>query len=72
VGGIPPAEPSDFGSDIFKQTPPVRKCLCWLAREAGVACNTIVKIESGENKNPTIETLRSIARALNVDLNDPL
>ena len=25
VGGIPPAEPSQFRSDIFKQTPPVRK-----------------------------------------------
>jgi transcriptional regulator with XRE-family HTH domain len=37
-----------------------------LAREADVAYNTVVKIESGENKNPTIETLRSIAKALNV------
>ncbi|MEK7113873.1 MAG: helix-turn-helix transcriptional regulator [Patescibacteria group bacterium] len=37
-----------------------------LAREADVAYNTIVKIESGENKNPTIETLRSIAKALDV------
>jgi hypothetical protein len=25
LGGIPPAEPSQFRSDIFKQTPPVRK-----------------------------------------------
>ena len=25
VGGIPPAEPREFRSDIFKQTPPVRK-----------------------------------------------
>ena len=25
VGGIPPAEPNQFRSDIFKQTPPVRK-----------------------------------------------
>ena len=25
MGGIPPAEPSQFSSDIFKQTPPVRK-----------------------------------------------
>jgi hypothetical protein len=24
VGGIPPAEPSQFRSDIFKQTPPNR------------------------------------------------
>jgi len=41
-----------------------------LAREADVAYNTVVKIESGENKNPTIETLRSIARALDVSVDD--
>lgn len=41
-----------------------------LAREAGVAYNTVVKIESGENKNPTIETLRSIAKALNVSVDE--
>lgn len=41
-----------------------------LAREADVAYNTVVKIESGENKNPTIETLRSIAKALNVSVDD--
>lgn len=28
-----------------------------LARNADVAYNMVVKIESGENKNPTIETL---------------
>jgi transcriptional regulator with XRE-family HTH domain len=41
-----------------------------LAREAGVAYNTVVKIESGENKNPTIETLRSIAKALGVSVDE--
>jgi transcriptional regulator with XRE-family HTH domain len=41
-----------------------------LAREAGVAYNTVVKIESGENKNPTIETLRNIAKALDVSVDD--
>lgn len=41
-----------------------------LAREAGVAYNTVVKIESGENKNPTIATLRSIAKALDVSVDD--
>ena len=39
-----------------------------LAREADVAYNTVVKIESGENKNPTIETLRNIAKALNTTI----
>tara|TARA_B100000745_G_scaffold296660_1_gene242429 strand:- start:9452 stop:9649 length:198 start_codon:yes stop_codon:yes gene_type:complete len=41
-----------------------------LAREAGVAYNTVVKIESGENKNPTIETLRGIAKALDVSVDE--
>lgn len=41
-----------------------------LAREADVAYNTIVKIESGENKNPTIETLRNIAKALNIPIDE--
>jgi len=35
-----------------------------------VAYNTVVKIESGENSNPTIETLRKIAKALNVGVDD--
>ena len=41
-----------------------------LARKADVAYNTVVKIESGENKNPTIETLRGIAKALDVSVDD--
>ncbi|MEX1087292.1 MAG: helix-turn-helix transcriptional regulator [Candidatus Paceibacterota bacterium] len=41
-----------------------------LAREADVAYNTVVKIESGENKNPTIETLRNIAKALDVSVGE--
>lgn len=41
-----------------------------LAREADVAYNTIVKIESGENKNPTIETLRNIAKALSISVDE--
>jgi len=41
-----------------------------LAREAGVAYNTIVKIESGENPNPTVDTLKKIASALKVDVGD--
>ena len=41
-----------------------------LAREAGVAYNTVVKIESGKNKNPTIKTLRNIAKALDVSVDD--
>ena len=39
-----------------------------LSKEAGVAYNTIVKIESGENPNPTVETLKQVAKALNVPI----
>lgn len=43
-----------------------------LSKLAGVAYNTIVKIESGENLNPTIETLLKIAKALNVSIEELL
>jgi len=39
-----------------------------LSKEAGVAYNTIVKIESGENPNPTVDTLERIAKALGVSI----
>lgn len=39
-----------------------------LARLAGVSYNTIVKIESGESKNPTFQTMAGIAKALGVSL----
>ena len=41
-----------------------------LSKLAGVAYNTVVKIESGENPNPTIDTLKKIASALKVDVGD--
>jgi len=41
-----------------------------LARLANVSNNTIVNIEAGKQNNPTIETLKRIAKALNVDVSD--
>jgi len=41
-----------------------------VARLANLSLNTIVKIENGVNKNPTIETLSKIAKALEVGVND--
>ena len=41
-----------------------------LARLADVANNTIIKIESGENKNPTLETLRKVAKALDISVDE--
>jgi len=41
-----------------------------LSKLADVTYNTIIKIESGANKNPTIETLSKIAKALSVGVDD--
>jgi transcriptional regulator with XRE-family HTH domain len=41
-----------------------------LARLADISYNTVVKIESGESKHPTIQTMAGIARALGVSLDD--
>ncbi|MFA5754582.1 MAG: helix-turn-helix transcriptional regulator [Patescibacteria group bacterium] len=41
-----------------------------LARLADVANNTIIKMESGENKNPTLETLRKVAKALDISVEE--
>jgi len=41
-----------------------------LAKLADVANNTIIKIEQGENINPTLDTLKKIAKALGVSLDD--
>jgi transcriptional regulator with XRE-family HTH domain len=43
-----------------------------LSKLADVTYNTIIKIESGANKNPTIETLQKIAKALSVGVDDLL
>ena len=39
-----------------------------LSKKADLALNTIVKIETGKNPNPTLETLQKIAKALGVSL----
>lgn len=41
-----------------------------VARLADLSLNTIVKIENGVNTNPTIETVKKIADALGVSLDD--
>jgi len=41
-----------------------------LARLADVANNTLIKMESGENQNPTLVTLKKVAKALNVSVDD--
>ncbi|MDP2649523.1 MAG: helix-turn-helix transcriptional regulator [bacterium] len=41
-----------------------------LARLADVANNTLIKMESGENQNPTLVTLKKVAKALVVSVDD--
>ena len=41
-----------------------------LSKLADVTYNTIIKIESGANTNPTIETMTKIANALGVGVDD--
>jgi len=41
-----------------------------LARLANVSFITVVKIESGESKHPTIQTMAGIAKALGISLDE--
>jgi len=41
-----------------------------LSKLAGVTYNTIIKIESGATLNPRVDTLRLIAKALGVGVDD--
>ena len=41
-----------------------------LARLADVANNTLIKMESGENINPTLDTLKKVTKALGVSVDD--
>ena len=41
-----------------------------LARLADVANNTLIKMESGENQNPTLDTLKKVAKALDISVDD--
>ncbi|MBU0625549.1 helix-turn-helix domain-containing protein [Patescibacteria group bacterium] len=43
-----------------------------LAKKADVAFHTIVKLESGDTSNPMADTLKSIADALEVSVDDLL
>lgn len=41
-----------------------------LAQKAGITYSTLIKIESGLNKNPTLETLTKIANAFGVKIDE--
>ena len=41
-----------------------------LARLSDVSNNTIINIEAGKQDNPTIDTLKKVAKALNVSVEE--
>lgn len=41
-----------------------------LAREAGISYQTVIKIERGGIKNPKLETMLKLSKALNISLDD--
>ena len=41
-----------------------------LAKKAGITYSTLIKIESGLNKNPTLETLKKIASAFKIKIDE--
>jgi len=41
-----------------------------LAQKAGITYSTLIKIESGANKNPTLETLTKLAQVFKVKIDD--
>lgn len=41
-----------------------------LARLANVSNNTIINIEAGKQDNPTIDTLKKVAKALDIPVED--
>ncbi|MGI6335140.1 MAG: helix-turn-helix domain-containing protein [Minisyncoccales bacterium] len=43
-----------------------------LSKLADISYNTVIKLESGNITNPSIDTLQKLARALNVGVDDLL
>jgi transcriptional regulator with XRE-family HTH domain len=41
-----------------------------LSKLADISLNTVVKIELDQSSNPTLETIRKLAKALSVSLDD--
>ena len=61
---------SKIGSNFKKLRAQKGYSLEKVARLADLSLNTVVRLESGTNKNPTIETLTKIAQALDVSVDD--
>jgi len=60
------------GNSYLKNLKKLRNKKDWtqerLARESGISFHTLIKIESGRIKNPRLETLIKLAKALGVSI----
>lgn len=63
-------EQSTIGKTIRKYRQDKKMSQEALARAADLSFPTIVKIESGETPNPSIDTVKKIAAALGVSIDD--
>jgi transcriptional regulator with XRE-family HTH domain len=61
-----------MSSGYLRNLKKLRKQKGWsqekLAREAGISYQTLIKIEQGRIKNPKLETLIKLAKALGISL----
>jgi len=65
-----PKEKSTIGENIKKYRNKLGISQDQLSKKSDLAFHTIVKIEAGSTPNPTIETVKKIADALGVSLDD--
>ena len=63
-------EKSTIGENIKKYRNKLGISQDQLSKKSGLAFHTIAKIEAGSTPNPTIETVKKIADALGVSLDD--
>jgi len=63
-------EQSTIGKTIRKYRQDKKMSQEALARAANLSLPTIVKIESGETPNPSIDTVKKIAAALGMSIDD--
>ena len=63
-------EKSTIGKNIKKYRNKLGISQDTLSKKANLAFHTIAKIEAGSTPNPTIETVKKIADALGVSLDD--
>jgi transcriptional regulator with XRE-family HTH domain len=64
------ANKSELGQRIRKYRKKLGMSQDALSKKAGLAFHTIAKIETGATPNPTIDTVKKIADALDVGVED--